>query len=163
MNFFETLLNPDQDENPDRAEVANAANLLQIGEFQLLQLAFASWFGRDMTNSEGHKIFDSFMVASIVPPWARHYARAIVEADEAGTLDYNDPAYHRYDREYFRTEMSSGVRRFVVAVTIVVGVLGGSLAIASYTVGCTSSLPPCFVAEELESTNDKTDAAPDER
>ena len=47
MNLFETLIHPDREEHPERAEVARAANLLQIGEFQLLQLAYQDWFGTD--------------------------------------------------------------------------------------------------------------------
>lgn len=42
MNFWETLLHPDKEEleNPERRVIANAANILQVGEFQLLQLAY---------------------------------------------------------------------------------------------------------------------------
>lgn len=36
MNFFDVLIHPNREENPERAEVARAANLLQVGEFQLL-------------------------------------------------------------------------------------------------------------------------------
>jgi len=42
MNFFETLIHPDREEleNAERVLVCRAANVLQIGEFQLLQLAY---------------------------------------------------------------------------------------------------------------------------
>ncbi len=40
MNFIDTLLNPDRDEFPNRTMAVNGANLLQIGEFQFLRLAF---------------------------------------------------------------------------------------------------------------------------
>jgi len=70
MNFFDTLLNPDLDEFPNRTIVCNAANLLDIGEFQFLQLAFVHWHGRDMRQDETGAIFDSFMVHSEVPGWA---------------------------------------------------------------------------------------------
>ena len=50
--------------------------------------------------------------------------------------------------------MSDGVRKFIVAATIVIGVLGGSIAMASYTVDitgkCTDDLPPCVTASELK-------------
>ena len=36
MTLLKTLIQPDHDENQERAEVADAANLLQVGEFQLL-------------------------------------------------------------------------------------------------------------------------------
>lgn len=40
MGLLKTLFNPEHDEHPERAEIARAANLLQVGEFQLLQLAY---------------------------------------------------------------------------------------------------------------------------
>ncbi|MCH7542778.1 MAG: hypothetical protein IIB65_03995, partial [Proteobacteria bacterium] len=44
-NLFQTLMRPDREESEQRAEVARAANLLQLGEFQLLQLAYHDWHG----------------------------------------------------------------------------------------------------------------------
>ena len=43
--LFQTLLRPDREEDPERSVVARAANILQIGEFQLLQLAYHEWYG----------------------------------------------------------------------------------------------------------------------
>ena len=42
--FIRTLLRPDREEtNLGADEIARAANILQIGEFQLLQLAYKDW------------------------------------------------------------------------------------------------------------------------
>ena len=38
--FFHTLIKPDHDDDPEQGVIAEAANILQIGEFQLLQLAY---------------------------------------------------------------------------------------------------------------------------
>ena len=38
--LLKTLIKPDWDDNPERSKILNAANLLQIGEFQLIQLAY---------------------------------------------------------------------------------------------------------------------------
>ena len=38
--LLKTIIKPDWDDNPKRSEILNAANLLQIGEFQLIQLAY---------------------------------------------------------------------------------------------------------------------------
>ena len=35
--LLKTLIKPDWDDNPKRSEILHAANLLQIGEFQLIQ------------------------------------------------------------------------------------------------------------------------------
>ena len=40
QGFFKTLVKPDWDDNPKRTEIIHAANLLQVGEFQLIQLAY---------------------------------------------------------------------------------------------------------------------------
>jgi len=37
--LLKTLIRPDWDDDPKRSEILDAANLLQIGEFQLMQLA----------------------------------------------------------------------------------------------------------------------------
>ena len=35
-NLLKTLLKPDWEDNPKRSEIIQAANLIQIGEFQLI-------------------------------------------------------------------------------------------------------------------------------
>ena len=39
-DFFQTLLKPDWDDNPKKSEILLAANKLEVGEFQFLQLAY---------------------------------------------------------------------------------------------------------------------------
>ncbi len=56
MNLFETLFHPDREEHPERKEVARAANLLQVGEFQLLQLAYKDWFDKEIPSRECHRL-----------------------------------------------------------------------------------------------------------
>ena len=154
MKFLQALLHPDHDEDPERATIIDAANLLQIGEYQLVQLAFEHWHGREMTAAEGDRYFDLFMLKRRNLPFILHYSRRIVALAETGRLNDAAPEYHRYDRDYFRTPLSDGWRRFVVAATIVVGALGGGLAMASYTVDitgkCSEILPPCVTAQELQ-------------
>ena len=40
-------MKPDWDDDPKRSEIRYAANLLQIGEFQLIQLAYNIWFKKN--------------------------------------------------------------------------------------------------------------------
>jgi len=54
--FLKTLAKPDWDDNPKRSEILNAANLLQIGEFQLVQLAYKVWYGKDLPEDKIDKI-----------------------------------------------------------------------------------------------------------
>ncbi|MDA1099880.1 MAG: hypothetical protein O2967_12935 [Proteobacteria bacterium] len=149
MNFIDALLNPDGDEFPNRTIVVNAANLLQIGEFQFLQLAFAHWQGRDMRPDEVSAIFDSFMVRSEVPGWALMYARNIEQLDQVSQLDGNDPNYHRYDiaaRPAYKASPRAG---FVAALAFLVGTLGGAFALASQSAACSDQFPPCLSNGEI--------------
>ncbi len=148
-NLLQTLLRPDREDDGERAEVAKAANLLQIGEFQLLQLAYFEWHGQELCGALSDEVFQAYMVRSNVPSWARHYARRICQMAELGGLDDNDPVYHRYDSEYYKA-VPLGARRLAIAVFCIVFVLGGAIfvgAVAPKSV--TSVLPPYFNEDEL--------------
>ena len=126
--FFETLIRPDRDDDSQCGEIARAANLLQIGEFQLLQLAYFAWHGQEMGERESNATFQTYMIEGHVPPWARHYARQIIAKAELGDLKDGDPGYHRYDSEYFQA-MPLGARRLAVAVACLALVVGGGILV----------------------------------
>ncbi len=150
MSLLQTLLRPDHDEHPERAEAARAATLLQIGEFQLIQLAYFGWFGADMPEAEGHRLFHVYMMHSQIPHWVRHYARNILALDEAGTLDGDDPRYHRYDPDH-GLYPPHAMGKLILACLLVVVVLGGGFIVGHFAVGTGGSiLPPYFTAEELK-------------
>ena len=134
MNFFETLIHPDREEleNAERVHVCRAANVLQVGEFQLLQLAYKEWFGEDLPEALVARLFSSYMLDSEVPHWARHYARVILIRAEHNRLDDNDPRYHRYDHDYV-THVPRGVQRFCYAAGILAFLMVTSVLIASMT------------------------------
>ena len=151
MNFFRTLLRPDREEleNADRNQVVKAANVLQVGEFQFLQLAYAHWHGADMPTSMTDDLFSAYMLDGDVPSWARHYARLILEKEAEGAIDSTHPAFHRYDADY-RTAVPQGTRRFVGAVMVLAVCLLGILSVAAHvTDGTGSSFPPYFEDRNL--------------
>lgn len=159
MKFLDALLHPDREDDPARAKITHAANLLQVGEFQLLQLAFADWYGRGMTEEEERYFFRSFALHDEVPPYLRHYARSIVAQADDGRLNIDAPAYHRFDNDYARRRSPDGWNRFLVVATLIFGVVGGGIVMASYTVKatgrCTETLPPCFTEAELGNNSSK--------
>jgi hypothetical protein len=153
MNFFKVLLRPDREEleNKERVLVANAANLLQVGEFQFLQLAYRDWFGDDLPEAMVDRLFADYMLRSRVPSWARHYARKILAMEAAGTLDCNDPCFHRYDHDYVSL-VPEGLQKFVAASAVVIAVIGGGIWLADYYVRqekARSVLPPYFDDRDL--------------
>ncbi|MDX1484142.1 MAG: hypothetical protein R3229_06655 [Alphaproteobacteria bacterium] len=149
MSLLRTLLRPDHDEHPERAEAARAANLIQVGEFQLIQLAYFQWFGEDMPEAVGHRMFHSYMVDNRVPHWLRHYARGIIARDVAGTLDDRDPAYHRYDPAFLKPAHTGLVRFGFAASVVLICVIGGLWVSHELAGKSTSFLPPYFSEEEL--------------
>lgn len=155
MNLIKVLLRPDreEDENPDRTLVVHAANLLQIGEFQLLQLAYRQWYGVEMPATTIDGVFADYMLRGRVPAWARHYARFIVSLAERGELDDRNPKYHRYDREQY-TNIPQGLRSFVALTVLVIGFMGGLIILAHVASGGSLSvLPPYFEEKDLKRTN----------
>ena len=98
--FLKTLIKPDWDENPKRSEILNAANLLQIGEFQLIQLAYKVWYKEDLPENKINNIFSEYMVNGIVPIWVTYYAKDILKLDQAKILDSYNKKYHVYDYEF---------------------------------------------------------------
>jgi hypothetical protein len=151
MNLFETLLHPDQEELElkERTVVISAANILQVGEFQLLQLAYRDWHGRDMSDAGVSELFSHYMLYNEVPHWARHYARTILAKAERGEINDADPSFHEYDADFY-APLPRGLRRFTVAVLVLVLTLGGGILIASMSeTDATSILPPYFDKKEL--------------
>lgn len=147
--LLKTLMRPDREENPERSVVAQAANILQIGEFQVLQLAYHERYGQEMAEHISDRIFKAHMLHGEVPDWAEEFARRIIRQDEIGLIDANDPQYHRFDQEYV-THVPEGVRHFTLACLVLATLLLGTILVghlAGYE--ATSVLPPYFEAEEL--------------
>ena len=59
--LLKTLMKPDWDDNPKRSEIIQAANLIQIGEFQLIQLAYKNWYKEDLPEDKINHIFNEYM------------------------------------------------------------------------------------------------------
>ena len=95
--LLKTLIKPDWDDNPKRSEILHAANLLHIGEFQLIQLAYKSWYKEDLPEDKINKIFSEYMVTGIIPVWVTHYAQDILKLNKANVLDSFNDKYHVYD------------------------------------------------------------------
>jgi len=119
--LLKTLIKPDWDDNPKRSEILHAANLLHIGEFQLIQLAYKSWYNEDLPEDKINKIFSEYMVTGIIPIWVTHYAQDILKLNKANVLDSFNDKYHVYDHEfgkYISTEKQRKRRGIFYALII---------------------------------------------
>ncbi len=149
MTLLQALIRPDREENAWRAEVARAANLLQVGEFQFLQLAYDEWHGREMPEDLINRLFTAYMLHDQAPWWARRCARRVLALDGRGELNEEDPAWRRYDRNYGQAP-SKDARRFIAVALLLASLLGGTLWIGHLVAGESASfLPPYFTRKEL--------------
>ena len=122
--LVKTLIKPDWDDNPKRSEILNAANLLHVGEFQLIQLAYKVWYKEDLPEDRINKIFSEYMVTGIIPIWVTHYAQDILKLSKANVLDSFNDKYHVYDHEfgkYISTEKQR--KRRGIFYALVVGIV----------------------------------------
>ena len=119
--LIKTLIKPDWDDSPKRSEILHAANLLQIGEFQLIQLAYKVWYKEDLPENKINKIFSEYMVTGIIPIWVIYYAQDILKLSKANVLDPFNNKYHIYDHEfgkYISTEKQRKRRGIFYALII---------------------------------------------
>ena len=98
--LLKTLIKPDWDDSQKRSEILNAANLLEIGEFQLIQLAYKVWYSENLPEDRISNIFSEYMVKGIIPIWVTFYAKDIIKLDTANVLNGYDEKYHVYDHEF---------------------------------------------------------------
>ena len=119
--LLKTLIKPDWDDNPKRSEILHAANLLQIGEFQLIQLAYKVWYRENLPEEKINNIFSEYMVSEIIPIWVTAYAKDILKLDQANVLDSYNEKYHVYDHEFgaYIYDNKQRRRRGVLYATII--------------------------------------------
>jgi len=133
--LLKTLIKPDWDDNPKRSEILHAANLLHIGEFQLIQLAYKSWYNEDLPEDKINKIFSEYMVTGIIPIWVAHYAQDILKLNKANVLDSFNDKYHVYDHEfgkYISTEKQRKKRGVFYALIIGIVFIGSHYMAINY-------------------------------
>ena len=119
--LLKTLIKPDWDDNPKRSEILHTANLLQIGEFQLIQLAYEVWYRENLPENKINKIFSEYMVTGIIPIWVTYYAKDIIKLDRANVLNSYNEKYHVYDHEFgtYIYDEKQRRRRGVLYATII--------------------------------------------
>ncbi len=146
QNFLQAIIHPDCDDNPENYIVTHAANILQIGEFQLLQLSYHEWLGRDMSPEVVNRIFAAYMIHDQVPYWSRFYARQIITKSKLGEIEIDNPRFHCYDQHYI-THLSDRMRKFIITTLIALTLLFGSFLLGyPVTQNTGSSVDSDFVA-----------------
>lgn len=143
--LLKTLIKPDWDDNPKRSEILHASNLLHVGEFQLIQLAYKAWYNEDLPEDKINKIFSEYMVTGIIPIWVTHYAQDILKLNKANVLDTFNDKYHVYDHEFGRhisTEKQRRRRGIFYAIIIGIAFVGSHYMAANYIEEPAGLFPP---------------------
>ena len=165
--LVKTLIKPDWDDDPKRSQILNAANLLEIGEFQLIQLAYKAWYKKDLPEDKINKIFSEYMVTGIIPIWVTHYAQDILKLSKANVLDSYNEKYHTYDHEfgdYIPDEKKRRARGIFYAAIIGIVFIGSHYMSINYVdIEESASFYPPYVEKKvvypelykLDSINDK--------
>ena len=144
-SFLRTLIKPDWDDNPKRSEILHAANLLQVGEFQLIQLAYKLWYKEDLPEEKINKIFSEYMLTGIIPIWVTYYAQDILKMSKVNVLDSYNEKYHVYDHEfgtYIPSEKQRKKRGIFYAIIIGIVFVGNLYMAANYVEEPAGFYPP---------------------
>jgi len=151
--LVKTLIKPDWDDNPQRSEILHAANLLQIGEFQLIQLAYKVWYSEDLPEDKINKIFSEYMITGIIPIWVTHYAQDILKLNKANVLDCYNEKYHVYDHEfgyYIPSEQHRKRRGIFYAIIIGIVFIGSHFMAINYVdINSSASFYPPYVEKKV--------------
>ena len=149
--LLKTLVKPDWDDNPKRSEILHAANLLQIGEFQLIQLAYKVWYKENLPEKKINNIFSEYMVTEIIPIWVTYYARDIIKMEHANVLNSYDEKYHVYDHEFgeYIHDSKQRKKRGIFYVTIIAIVFIGSHYMAANYIEEPAGLFPPYVEKKI--------------
>ena len=149
--LLKTLVKPDWDDNPKRSEILHAANLLQIGEFQLIQLAYKVWYKENLPEKKINNIFSEYMITEIIPIWVTYYARDIIKMEHANVLNSYDEKYHVYDHEFgeYIHDSKQRKKRGIFYSTIIAIVFIGSHYMAANYIEEPAGLFPPYVEKKI--------------
>jgi len=149
--LLKTLIKPDWEENPKRSLIIQAANLIQIGEFQLIQLAYKAWYRNDLPEEKINTIFNEYMVTGIIPIWVTYYAKDVIKLDKTNVLDSYNKKYHIYDHEFGQHIDNEKQRKSRgIFYTILIGfVFIASHYMAIYNVEESASFYPPYIEKKI--------------
>ncbi|MBT7154368.1 MAG: hypothetical protein HN945_18180 [Deltaproteobacteria bacterium] len=101
-------------------EIIAACNCLDVGEYQLFELAYRDWYGKAADIKNLTRCFANYLNGDQAPFWVYHYARKILKLHQIRELNPNDAKYHHYDCDYKSPVSKTTGVVIVFAVLIVI-------------------------------------------
>jgi hypothetical protein len=131
-----------QDIPEDVEQVLRTSAVLSISEFRVFDLAYASWYGREVDEEtiEGH--FMPYMFRDVVPPWVRSFTRKVLELERRGRLEPGELGIETPQAE--AGDVSRGrFYAFVIAMSLIALYISANLAAPLLGIeDCW--FPPCY-------------------
>ncbi len=137
-------------DNVENNLLAEASNRLDVGEFQVFQLSYNEWHGNDLEPQRMEQLFFEYLTENKLPPWARHYARHIIDLDDQGLLEYTDSHYHRYDANSVEpVNIRTGLATVIALALFMAAFIIISVITLDRNSGDTPrcNFPPCILTE----------------
>jgi hypothetical protein len=121
----------------DVSTVLDAAALLDTSEFNIFTIGYNKWFGENASIKAIENYYAAYMYNAVVPYWARHFARTIIQLSNTGRLNPNN----FIEEKTLVSKKSIQIARiFIISgmVTMLVLLLGANIAVqnSTFTLGC---------------------------
>ena len=71
----------------DVVAIMQSADLLDISECRLFEIAYAAWHGQQTDEKTIEGYFATYLLHENVPFWVRHFTRVVFGLEQAGQLD----------------------------------------------------------------------------
>lgn len=112
-----SLAYPRQPMHDDCLDVACAAALLQISEFQFFHLAHVQWFGKSIPDNTMESFFSEYLFGDAIPHWVRQLSRKVLNLYKQGNLKLSD---FNIERPVVTPEMRANGEWYVIMLLILV-------------------------------------------
>ena len=83
--------------------VVNAANYLEVSEFNIFRDAYTAWYGKEVPEKQVEKIFTQYLLENRVPFWVRSYARSRIPEEFRVADKANEDSRMANNLLYFAT------------------------------------------------------------
>ncbi|MDX1776217.1 MAG: hypothetical protein R3297_06520 [Desulfobulbales bacterium] len=103
------------------------AGILQISEYELFRIAYATWFNRPISENRLDTLFKDYLLKCEVPYWVNDFARKAHEKFKAGELDYKD-----YGIKRRVCSRRTRIKGWIIVFSLVMLMLLYSFAITQY-------------------------------
>jgi hypothetical protein len=125
----------------DIQTILEASAVLDIAEYKLFVEAYKKWYGRKPENTRIERLYLAYMFNGVVPPFARDYARQVLE--EAGRHELDPIRFGITPKLGRRAKFGLGMAALNVAlVTALIYLADHATRLIAGLKGC--MLPPCY-------------------